>query len=440
MGSAFMPAPFHLPFMICSMLGLTTQYLKLGMKKGGDAQKADEHQVSFTLTTPSAPRTPRHDLGPAPKPPVHIPDEIIINVLEAACDSEDIAATRSLLRSTSLVSKDWSILSQKLLFRDVVLKDEPSYTAFQRATERSSARGCMLGDSVHHLRVTMDPNQPCHLSQHDFAHAVTLCPNLRSLSVSLYGQGDPGSDVVGLPDVGRLRRTAPAFDNITLSMLRSGPSIRSLQFTNWSDNSTTLSQLLDTYPSLKSLSINGTPPLPPSPTPGPCSFALEEFRINCQSAPSAESLAWLLHGSKSSLRRLIFDRRPTLEVFNFLVSEYCSVLEFLAIPALKSISALKSLERCSALRELRLEEVENTSAICSSLGQIEHLAVGVRDAITMRQVVSLVKKCVLADVKIALIKRARVTRTFDLDSSIRFLDSKNNKNRLGRLTHSIHIP
>ncbi|KAE9384526.1 hypothetical protein BT96DRAFT_1007989 [Gymnopus androsaceus JB14] len=70
-----------------------------------------------------------------------------------------------------------------------------------------------------------DPrSEPSSLSQLSFAHAITLCPNLHALDISLYGCVSPGNDIVGSLDTLRMRRPAPSFDEAALALLKE-PSV-----------------------------------------------------------------------------------------------------------------------------------------------------------------------------------------------------------------------
>jgi len=321
-----------------------------------------------------------------------VPLEIVMNILETAYYNDANEPDVELLKSCALVSKDWSFISQKLLFRHVTLRSQPAYIAFQEAVDRSTARGRMLGDAVVRMRVVLDHNQPYRLAQRSFARAVTLCPNLYELNVALFGEGAPGQDVVGSPDAARMQRHAPAFDDRTLSLLRSGPRISALQFSNWSDNCTSLSQLLDIWPCLKSLIISGTAPQLTSESLGPFPCALEELRMNFQTSPSVDFLQWLLHNSASTLRVLDFERDPSPEVLDFLTSEYGSTLQSLALPSCGSFESVKAVHTCGSLREFKMESAWATPALYKALPfTLEHLAVGIDADTPLQHVVGAIR-------------------------------------------------
>ncbi|KAH9948240.1 hypothetical protein B0H21DRAFT_778050 [Amylocystis lapponica] len=307
-----------------------------------------------------------------------MPLEIVIHILDTAYDDGDVESNLYLLVNCSLVRKDWSFISQKLLFRHVVLRTQHAYISFQNAVDRSTHRGRMLGDVVLRLRVVLDHNQPHCLSQHSFAHAVTLCPNLSHLDIALFGQGAPGNDIVGSPNVSRMRRTAPCLDDLTLDLLRSGPDISTLRFSNWSDNSFSLTQLLNLWPLLTSLHICGTAPQLPGTVPVPFPCALRELRTNFQTPPSVEFMKWLLHNSSASLRVLELDRPPAPHMLEYLISEHGHSLHTLALPACPSRDGTAALSRCSVLRELRIENAWVAPSVYRALPDtLEHIAFGV---------------------------------------------------------------
>ncbi|CCL98546.1 uncharacterized protein FIBRA_00546 [Fibroporia radiculosa] len=336
---------------------------------------ATETDPIVDLTTLYPPRNPAVMRRITKEP--HIPIEIVMNILETAYDDDEPESNVKLFASCALVCRDWSFIAQKLLFRHVTLDNQTAYIAFQHAVDRSSPRGRMLGDSVMHMRLTLDHNQPYRLSQRSFARAVTFCPNLLELRIALFGEGGPGFDVVGSPDSERMKRPAPSFDERTLALLRTGPSIQSLHFSNWSDNSSSLCQLLDIWPTLKSLSISGVPPqLLNSAAPFPC--PLEELRMNFQTAPSVDFMKWLLHNSTSSLRTLEMEREPPLDLLEHLISEHGASLQSLALPSCGGHDAVAALQRCDALRELRIESAWAPPVIFKSLSDsVEHIAFGI---------------------------------------------------------------
>ncbi|KAI0071027.1 hypothetical protein K474DRAFT_695639 [Panus rudis PR-1116 ss-1] len=348
--------------------------------------KAEKHDVTFALTTPSRPReAPR----PAPRP-TSIPNEIALQILEAACYTDRGEPNRELLKQCALVCKDWSVLAQRLLFRDVVLRTQPAYTSFSNAVDRSTPRGRMLGNAVHTLRVTLDHNQPQSLSEHAFACAVNQCPHLQQLRVAIYGQGAPGEDIIGSPASERMQRAAPSFDDVTLALLCSGPQIRNLHFSNWSDNSTSLVQLLNVWPSLKSLTITGNPPSLPSPVPEPCVCSFEELHMTHQRSPSIDFLKWLTHHSQNSLRVLDFGREPSAEILDHLLVEHHGVLESLSVPTCGSPKA--AINGCLGLRSLRIENADAALGLYKSLPEtIEHLAVGIHCDTPLQPVLRRVK-------------------------------------------------
>jgi len=219
--------------------------------------------------------------------------------------------------------------------------------------------------------------------------AVTICPNLHELDVSLYGFAE---DIVSNHDVSRLRRTAPSFDEHTLSLLKSGPNIKALRFNNWSDNQHSYFQLLDVWSSLQFLSIGGNLPQDLQDSPPPFLSRLHEVRFNFQTAPSLEFVKWLLHNSVSSLRVLRFDRDPCCDLFQYLTDIHGPQLYSISFPSLSSPDLALSLQKCNQLRELRTETPSSSTIVYKHIPEhLEHLAFGLDRDSPLTSVIDLVK-------------------------------------------------
>ncbi|KAG6872764.1 hypothetical protein C0995_006803 [Termitomyces sp. Mi166 len=336
--------------------------------------------VSFHLPTARPASRPR----PAPTPsPLPLPLELVLSILELAA-YPDGTPDRTLLRHCALVCKAWSLLAQKLLFTSVQLRSQPAADAFLAAATSSTPKGRILRDAVVRLRAVIDHNQPCGLSQHSLALAVSRCPNLYDLDLSLYGRASPG-----IPDTSRMRRPAPSFDDTTLALLRSAPRISSLHFTNWSENSHSLSQLLAVWSSLRSLAISGTtPPETPSPFHFPC--VLTELRINFQIPLSLDFVNWLTH--TSALRVLEFEREPPTQILQAFVDAHGSTLHSLALPGCTLPEHTTAVQSCTQLRELRIESPCVLGKLWRCLpSTIEHIALGVDMNTPLQPLVDLVR-------------------------------------------------
>ncbi|KAH7924495.1 hypothetical protein BV22DRAFT_1035096 [Leucogyrophana mollusca] len=358
-------------------------------------QRAVEFDVSFDLTTTYTPRK-RHS-SRAPRVPINnIPIEVVLHILEAAYYDDDHKPDAVLLSNCTRVCKAWSAHAQKLLFRQVSLYSQTAYVAFSCAVDRTTERGRMLSDSVLRMRAVLDHNKPNGLSQLSFAYAATLCPNLYELDLSLYGCGAPGNDVVGSPALERMRRPAPSFDDSTLQLLRAGPRITALQFSNWSENEESVIQLLDVWPSIKSLAITGTSPvLSPEATHAPFPCALEELRINCQRQPSLDFLEWLLHSSAEagSLRAIELEREPSIEMLDYLVGNHAETLHSLALPSCSSHEHAQAVIRCRELRELRTESAWSSPMVYRRIPDgIQHISLGLDLDTSLQTLLDVVKE------------------------------------------------
>ena len=355
--------------------------------------KAIQHDVSFDLTTTisycSSNAPPYYTPRSSGRPLSAMPLELVLSIIEAACSDDE---HNSFLPSCALVCRAWSSAAQKLLFRYVTLRTQFAFESFSRAVDRSTAHGCVLGDAVKRLHVVLDHNQPSSLHQHSFALAFTMCPNLCELNLALYGCAAPGVDIVGVPDILRMRRPAPSFDAHTLSLLKSGPKITTLQFSNWSENQQSIVQLLDVWPSLKSLSIGGTLPQIPPNSPEPFSCALEELRLNFQTSPSIDFMKWLLHSSAGTLRVLDFERDPSTDLLDFLTRAHGLTLQSMTLPVYSSPEHAVSVNRCTRLRTLRTNHPSTQPLLYKRLPEsLEHVAIGLDRDTALQPVIDIVK-------------------------------------------------
>ncbi|KAI0325404.1 hypothetical protein GY45DRAFT_1312177 [Cubamyces sp. BRFM 1775] len=363
----------------------------LGFIFSSSASARTTDHVHLDLTTAYAPKKP---VVRQPKPPsVPIPMELVMTILESAYENESLHAYNALLKNCALVSKDWSYVAQKLLFRHVTLTTQTAYIAFREAVDRATPRGRSLGDAVVRMKVVLDQNQPYRLSHRSFARAVSLCPNLYELSVAIYGEGAPGLDIVGAPDASRMKRSAPSFDETTLSILRSGPQISALQFCNWTDDSSSLLQLLDVWSSLSALDISGTTPRLDKDTVEPFPCALRELRMNFQASPSMEFTRWLLYNSTGNLRVLDLAREPSPDMLEYLVSEHGMALESLTLPSCGTHEGAAAVRRCEALRELKFESAWASPLMYKTLPPgLQHLAFGVDSDTALLPVIQAIQR------------------------------------------------
>ncbi|TEB38609.1 hypothetical protein FA13DRAFT_1724530 [Coprinellus micaceus] len=248
---------------------------------------------------------------------VQMPLELILAIIEIAAESDPIASTH-LLKTCTL----------------------GQYTSFVRSVSKGTPKARVLKEAVRSLKVTIDYAHPSPISQRAFAHAVSVCTNLRDLDVSVYGSSMGGAgQVVGEVDEARLRRHAPSFSEDTLNALRTGPKIESLALRNWTENHSILHQLLSVYTSISSLSLSGSTPSAP-PTSASWSGVLASLHLNVQTAPTPEFLSWLLSGTStaSSLRHLAFEREPCAEFFEWVMHACGRDLRSLSVPSLPAPS------------------------------------------------------------------------------------------------------
>jgi hypothetical protein len=256
-----------------------------------------------------------------------------------------------------------------------------------------SPRGRALASAVKHMHCIVDAKQPRGLSLEAFTEAVGLCPNLHSLHFALFGTVTNSGSPVTAEHSHRSKLVTLALRADTLSVLRNAPRISALRFDNWSDDEHALVQLLEYFPSVTSLAISGRTPSVSSPVLEPLSCALQELRLNFQTAPSAEFLEWLLHSSQGTLRALEFQREPSIALLEYLIARHCGTLESLALPACASQEGAGLLARCVQLRELRLENAWVAPGVRRVLPPtLERLAIAVDKETPLQPIVQAIKR------------------------------------------------
>lgn len=354
------------------------------------------HDLSFHLErAPSeSPLTTATASSASATRPIHMPLELVLLIIEAAYEGGQ--PDTAVLKACSLVCQEWSVATQKLLFRSVTLDTLNAFESFKKAVEPSTERGALLGNSVRELKVVLDYSQPAQLSQHAVGKVVNMCPNLQSLDISLYGQNVPDEE-----DEAARRRPAPSFNGHTLSLLRSGPQIQSLSFSNSTDNHECLFQLLDVWPSIRKLSIGGTAPQMPREDVLPYRVKLEGLQMNFQTPPSMEFMSWLLQNSTDTLQSVTFERDPCPDLVDMLVDSFTPTLRSLSIPSSASCELAKRLEHTQRdthsgnglqLEFLRMDQPKINQMMFKAIpSSIKHLAFGVDRDTPLQPVIELVK-------------------------------------------------
>lgn len=370
--------------------------------------KPAPHNLSFNLErAPSySSFTTATSSGASATRPIRMPLELVLLIIEATSEGgQPDAAT---LKACSLVCKEWSAATQKLLFRSVTLDNLSAFESFQKAVEPTTEQGALLGNSVRELKVVLDYSQPEHLSQHAVGRVVNMCPNLDSLDISLYGQNVPDDE-----DESRHRRSAPSFDGHTLSLLRSGPQIKYLSFINSTDNHECLYQLLDLWPSIRRLSLGGVAPQLSREGVLPYQVKLEALKMNFQTPPSMDFMNWLLSSSTDTLRSVTFERDPCPDLVDLLIDSFSPTLRSLAIPSSASCELAKRFEHLGRskgsavgpqLEFLRMDQPKINPLMFKALpSTIRHLAFGVDRDTPLQPVIELVKtRSALEEVTIRL--------------------------------------
>lgn len=352
--------------------------------------------TDLTQIYPPCPRPAPEIQAKDPKP-VPLPAEMILSILEAAYYTPTLEPDTDLLLACSVVCKAWAAPAQTLLFQSIILRSQRAYIAFSEAVDRSTERGRALSQCVHSLRAIIDPSQPFRLLPRSFARAATLCPNLQEIDLSLYGARVIESEASEYPlSLERSKAPTSSFDATTLSLLRAGPAITSLRFSNWSENADALPQLLSIWPSLQSLTLRGLPPLMSEPPAQAALFpsALHTLHLNLQPAPSPEFLDWLLHTTRSasSLRSLELARQPDPRVLEKLLTAHGSTLTSLALPAIRSAELSMVTSACPHLAALRIEHPWAGPAIFRRAPkELSRIALGIDEGTPLGPVLDLVR-------------------------------------------------
>ncbi|KIK62146.1 hypothetical protein GYMLUDRAFT_242837 [Collybiopsis luxurians FD-317 M1] len=242
----------------------------------------------------------------------------------------------------------------------------------------------LLGDTVRSIRAFLDTDRPCGLAQRDFATAVTLCPNLDKLDLSLCGSVSSGES---------------AFDDSVIDLLTSGPRISSIRFTNWSDNRHALTQLLGVWNMLKSLVIGGTPPellLPSSRSRSPSSTSLEPFPCSLEKLETLYTLEFGREPSSSSSPSTAASVTPastSQAVLHHLLHAHHATLTTLSLPSCSRATA-RVLEKCTNLKRFSVEDGRDLGVALSRLGgggTLEYLGLGMDKEAGLQGVLDAVK-------------------------------------------------
>ena len=311
--------------------------------------------------------------------PQQLPAEIVLRILDLAnAPSSD----PKFLKSCSLVCKAWSPHAQKMLFRSVSISTHSGYASLLAAfkshppcrdrcnrpaicgshtTGSSSipliatcpiffpvpgvAYSNLLRRSVVELNMIIDFNQPDGLTFTEFSHIVSLCPNIQTVGISVFGAQRSARVITGAVDQLQTTRWAPSIPDGVLEELCAVPDVSKvsgLRFNNWSDNSEILVQLLGIWPHITSLKISGKLPTInngiDSVLPGAAPCRLEALSVNC--ATRVESnvnfIKWLLAGSQCALRRLEFLKEPSGKLLEDIFDHSMFPLESVYLPSCAS--------------------------------------------------------------------------------------------------------
>jgi len=263
--------------------------------------------------------------------PGSLPPELILNILEENyyTTSHDPVPDRHILLQLSLVSRSWSRLAQRLLFRRVTLQ-EKTLPTFLSAIQPNTSRARYLGESVKTLEVTLAQS---HEGQRSFAKILLACPQLYDLDLRFE------SGVCGLRD-----------DVISL-LEQQPPSITTLSLFNQRDSAVLWQLVRLIRPTLQFLFVDvSLGPLEASSRP-PSETSL----------PNLIEFAWLDYASYGFTEEILRASKGTLEVLSV----------YALLPDHKFIQLLQS--HGPRLRALRLQacRAELHEVIKETCGRLE---------------------------------------------------------------------
>jgi len=288
--------------------------------------------------------------------PIEMPLELILSIIEAACVGSSEKERLRILRSCSLVCRLWSTVSQQLLFSRIVLGSQCAFDAFAAVLDNSTIHGQFLRYSVTSIRVVFNSGQQSCLGREKFQQILDICPNVRELSVSLFGPSRKSSPSDASPCVEPLKATTPA-------SLQTSRFLTSLHINSWQDEDESyLLHLLSLSPRLTTLSLGGKSPPSSFPPATAIPFALSELRLSYQTSPSVSFVKWLLSNSMETLSAVTFCRDPWPDVLEYLTTYHGHLLQSLS---LRSPIHMSVLNRCSQLNEFRTSSPITPS--CSSI-------------------------------------------------------------------------
>lgn len=309
-----------------------------------------------------------------------LPVEVISTILEAAYFADDMEPDVQLLSACSLVCRSWRTPSQLLLFRQVSLRSTSSFRAFISAISRPAEHSRTLSNAVVRIRAVWDHQHPDQLSHRALALAVGSCPNLYELDLSIYGC-DVVEPLQSTEGTSRIFRAAPSIDESILSMLRSGPRIRSLKIANWSDNGEISYQLLSSvWSSLEFLTLRGKAPC--LPVAGDClvvpfNSALQSLRLGGNISAHTEFLEWLMANSRHNLKSLELETMPDTEALTAILRLCGRHLESVSLASCTTRDQAIALQACRNLKEFKVE-TSAASPLLHTLDQlpnsVEHVA------------------------------------------------------------------
>jgi hypothetical protein len=287
--------------------------------------------------------------------------ELLLDLLEL------FTSEPCILQVFALVCKDWATTCQRVLFRHLKLMK------WDRLVGCQDALHSRLGGYVRSLTIRVDDSiEADSITQEDFAHTVLLCPGLHRLNVDLF---------------------VDKFDQSTLSLLRRGPTLSTLDIRSTRQGMTTY-QLLHVFRSIQSLHItfHGRNMSPTSVQLLPLRSKLPQLRSFKMGTGGKDLLGQVLTASQGNLEVLELDVMPHEASFTSLMALHGPFLRSLQLPY-PTDAHIPMLKCCKKLMEFECDRIPSIAVVRALPKSLEHLKISYNGL-----TVQLAMRCIATDI------------------------------------------
>lgn len=292
---------------------------------------------------------------------VEVPMDLVEQILQDLYFTPEAQPDYLSLSSASLACSLWRAPAQRLLFHEAIFSSAPhnqqGFENFKTTVCGPSDNSQRLASYVRRLHIRVCPSnyligEGAAIS--DFVDLVSHCHHLYELSLGIVG--------------------VHAFDSETIDALRtaherSRPTcIRALSLLTFDVMSPILYQLLSVWPAIRYLRL-GTEiaALPPTLPANVQLYELVLWRV-----PRPKIVAWLLTGSKGTLRILDCHTAPDEQYKDALAEHYENLISFRISRHTLTLPAL--LRKCMKLKELVILQPSSFLPLGDLPGTLEHLS------------------------------------------------------------------